>query len=675
MVIKKLFLAFCFCLTTVYCFGDNPGGITVTPSIWFDAEDSSTIVTANDLVVSWINKGAMDTATQSVTANQPLFVDNVINSHSVVRFDGTDDFLNANLSALNNTNYSIFVIEKRASSGVSSYIMGTPMGPGLPDFFGYSNTNWFTMGQLSNICYYPYNGNTGEIRLWNGLFNSGYPTGSKHRIYLSGDLKALGVQTGGDDTIGLTAGSGFIGCTISSGSASYSGDLAEIIVYNSGLATENINAINNSLANKWNIPITLNIDIRTTADYDFIILNDYYSIPTGNLVINSFASLTTENTFTILRGPNIYLGRFYSIKLPTLNAGLAWNLKDLYTSGQISIMGVPGSISEKPLIWLDASDSGSVCLVSANVSTWVDKTGNNYSGIGSTSNIADTPIYLPSGNALGSLDFSDNNYLIVSNNAFDSLRAHTMMVVFKRDAAETDAAVFGRNYNYGFAIIRFFGSQLGYEVGNINLSLDSFISFPSPPTSNLILVTGEFNPTTTLQQIFAYSEYVSSNILGGNILPDARDQAAIGRYMDVSGNGQRSLDGEISEIILYNTALSTSNRLSVENSLANKWGFLVTANLDIRGVTDNDTIIMNDVYSKPTGNLTITESWAYAPTTSTSFQVLSGSQIGNGSFSSVSVPGTNWDISALYTTGIITYTPAARIKATGKINFSGNVNL
>lgn len=44
------------------------------------------------------------------------------------------------------------------------------------------------------------------------------------------------------------------------------------------------------------------------------------------------------------------------------------------------------------------------------------------------------------------------------------------------------------------------------------------------------------------------------------------------RYIDSIGQTSSSLDSEVAEIIIYNTALNTSDRESVENYLKDKWG-------------------------------------------------------------------------------------------------------
>lgn len=234
----------------------------------------------------------------------------------------------------------------------------------------------------------------------------------------------------------------------------------------------------------------------------------------------------------------------------------------------------PGGISTTPLLWFDGADTSTIVTTNYGVTTWRDKSGNNYDAA-CTSNL-NQPNFLASGiNNLGSIHFENNDYLVVPNQSFDHLNDNTIICVFRLSNSANDAAIFGRDYNYGNAIIRFFNGQLGYEIGNLNLGLDNFISIPEPQIGKIILITGEFYSPFHMQILCAYGEVVATANFNGDLAPHPQDQVAIGRYMDINGNGQRSLNGDIAEIIVYNSALSDSDRAAVENYLIQKWGIAV----------------------------------------------------------------------------------------------------
>ena len=61
------------------------------------------------------------------------------------------------------------------------------------------------------------------------------------------------------------------------------------------------------------------------------------------------------DSFDILDWSNSVSGFFNSLVLPALNAGLAWNVDNLYTTGVISVAaGVPGDYNNNGIV--DAAD-------------------------------------------------------------------------------------------------------------------------------------------------------------------------------------------------------------------------------------------------------------------------------------------------------------------------------
>lgn len=66
---------------------------SISPNIWYDATDSSTITIATG-VSSWSNKGSgTNNATQGTASAQPSVVTNELNGYQIIRWDGSDDNL------------------------------------------------------------------------------------------------------------------------------------------------------------------------------------------------------------------------------------------------------------------------------------------------------------------------------------------------------------------------------------------------------------------------------------------------------------------------------------------------------------------------------------------------------------------------------------------------------
>lgn len=88
-------------------FSDSESNEGSTLSSWYDV--SSTSVTKTN-------------ASQN-GSNKPIFSSN-FNNINAVKFDGTSNFLNFDGSLLNNSDYTIFITEKRESNKSSNYFIG-----------------------------------------------------------------------------------------------------------------------------------------------------------------------------------------------------------------------------------------------------------------------------------------------------------------------------------------------------------------------------------------------------------------------------------------------------------------------------------------------------------------------------------------------------------------------
>ena len=89
-------------------FKDSESSDTNTLSAWYDIRES-------------LNK---NNAVQTNSANAPTY-SNTINYIHAVKFDGTNDYLTIpDASFLNNSSYTIFVLEKRESNKSNNYFIG-----------------------------------------------------------------------------------------------------------------------------------------------------------------------------------------------------------------------------------------------------------------------------------------------------------------------------------------------------------------------------------------------------------------------------------------------------------------------------------------------------------------------------------------------------------------------
>ena len=79
--------------------------------LWLDAADASTLTYDGDKKISnWADKSAFgNDADQVESGNSPMFIGQIQNDHSVVRFDGVDDYF-ADVFTIPTSNMTIFTV-------------------------------------------------------------------------------------------------------------------------------------------------------------------------------------------------------------------------------------------------------------------------------------------------------------------------------------------------------------------------------------------------------------------------------------------------------------------------------------------------------------------------------------------------------------------------------------
>lgn len=106
------------CLAVVAYAQPYPGGISADLEAWYDA--SALSLSNNDPVASWTDmSGNGYNSTQANAANRPIFVENVINGQPVVRFDGSDDYLQTVLASAIPQPITVFIVLKLPSNNAT----------------------------------------------------------------------------------------------------------------------------------------------------------------------------------------------------------------------------------------------------------------------------------------------------------------------------------------------------------------------------------------------------------------------------------------------------------------------------------------------------------------------------------------------------------------------------
>jgi hypothetical protein len=167
----------------------------------------------------------------------------------VVRFDGATTYLDVDLTFLNETPYTIVVLEVAANKGGStSYFMGdTGSGGDTTDnalHTGYRSSGDYTFAHYGDdLDYVPGSFTYPAARVWMDVIDGG----KNKTIYLNGTPVATMTAAGFLNSAGSQ---GHVGSGFDTSSTIYQGDIAEILVYTNA-QNANVAGIMSYLSNKW----------------------------------------------------------------------------------------------------------------------------------------------------------------------------------------------------------------------------------------------------------------------------------------------------------------------------------------------------------------------------------------------------------------------------------------
>ncbi|HSH03512.1 MAG TPA: Ig-like domain-containing protein, partial [Anaerolineae bacterium] len=259
--------------------GRGPGGVGQTNGndalvLWL--KDSQDAITGSNFI--WPDQsGYNQFATQPLNTNQPTIIPNAINGQSVIRFDGTDDFLEiADTDLLDfgvGDDFIIFAVIQTTDTNRGA-IIAKDVGPQLP--------SWWTRVTDTGLGRFliAANGEIGSNIYTIETINDGQPhIFSAYRHATADQLEAAVDGNTPNTTTDIIIGGQEndnpvrIG-RFNSGSWPLDGDIAEIIIYQANMKDAQLTIINNYLMAKYNItlPPANNFYAGATpalGDYDF----------------------------------------------------------------------------------------------------------------------------------------------------------------------------------------------------------------------------------------------------------------------------------------------------------------------------------------------------------------------------------------------------------------------
>lgn len=219
----------------------------LAPTLWLDAADTATITESSGSVSQWNDKsGNGNNVTQSTGSAQPTTGSNTLNGKNVVTFDGSDTLtLPSPLFTIPNGNSTVFSVSRQANVDAIDFIIG--MDEGGADRYVLR----YDVGQAS-VSFRSRNNNVGSVttstdnRDYNVIV--AYRNGTEEGIAVNGGTFTTSSSATSEDgidggNIGSQAGTQFY----------LTGDIAEILLFNRSLASNERIVVATYLKNKWGI--------------------------------------------------------------------------------------------------------------------------------------------------------------------------------------------------------------------------------------------------------------------------------------------------------------------------------------------------------------------------------------------------------------------------------------
>ena len=546
-----------------------PGPATISKSIsgfdprsvpgcqlWLDAADSSSI-TGSSPVTAWRDKSV--NGYSGTSSGSPTLVSASQNGLSCVSFTAaSSQYFNFGTGIpLLSTGITVFAVGKTTFGASAQTIVAKSRAYGTIGRWAllYESpyleflidvTGSGVLAQSSPTSY------SGVFSLFEGSWIS--PTSY---LYANGtqigSVSASGTPSSITDLVLVGAYPSSTGSTPPTSGYYYNGTIGEIIVYNTKLSTSQRQAIEGYLAWKWGIESVSTKNLITTHPFYY---NRVFSRP--------FQPVDIPGCMIWLDGADT------TTKTPTIPSSgtsiTAWQDKAclMYSTGTIAYSFTPGAIqkaSSNGTVYTEASPTyvtGGGLLFSNSTGLL----GNGQQGLGLySSNVNSSPLFtMPTQAmtiAIASYPLSNNSYRrLAALGSYQLGGAYLPNFFFGPEMGTSEGGTLLYDFN-GSAWGQANYGTTGYN-SNAALRVDVMIS--SPGASQWWWTNGTLNTFNTSNvYTSAYSNYPVNFFL-------------IGSYTNTI-DGNRNFHGNIYEVLLYNTALTISQRQQVEGYLAWKWGF------------------------------------------------------------------------------------------------------
>lgn len=562
--------------------------------------DAGVNVTGTE-VTSWSDQsGNGNSATQTSSSNRPIIVNNSMNGEPVIRFNGSSDFLelpSANDLKIRNSDYEVFIVYRSqnthsniefilASNELAHYELHTnssfPAGLRyIPNFTGNNYIDLGSTGQYTNQ--QPY------------LINLEATSTSGRLAVNNEDSISSSANAHSTSTANLLLGK--------RGDSSFhlNGDIAEVIIYNRVLSVADRQSVENYLSNKYNIdvpPVTPTVQVSNLSTSNLTSTSVQLNLNTGNgenrLIIaksgsavdfepvdgTSYTANAEFGTSSELGTGNyvVYAGADSSVTVTGLTAGNTYHFYAVEYNGgtgseaylrtnPVRINVTPSIIPSTNLKMHLRADAG-VSVSGVDVTGWTDQSGNGNSA--TQTSATNRPVLVSNSmNGEPVIRFNGTNSFLqlpTATNLGIVNNDYQMFIIARSNTPSTTSVYF---------LVSAESASEQYELHTNGSQGVRFI-----PKAGVYIDEGTAGDYTDgeahLYQMEATSTYGLIRMDADGITQSTGD-----RRSSESGNlrlgtrtaGSSWFNGDIAEVIIYNTVLSESDQNVVEDYLKNKYNF------------------------------------------------------------------------------------------------------
>ena len=480
----------------------GPLSIGASCTLWLDAADTTTLQLSGSSVVQWNDKsGNMRNASGGVS---PTYSP----ASNAIVFNGTSSYLTVPAATYAPLTAAFCVINYTGTTEGTVYRRGLTTGNTFE--FGLSILNTTQIRTSIVLSGTSREFTVGTSTTQQTMFCSTWDS-SMYSLLKNGNTLTSGTQSGTESTSSQPIAIGQILNDIGQplNIAYFTGNIYEIIFFNSVLSTTQRQAIEGYLAQKWGL--------------------------TANLPPNHPA---LSKTF--------YNGRVYQPQISLKPAPYA-------NYFPLSVAGCA--------LWLDAADpygTGTAPANGATLSTWSDKSLNNLS-----LTTVGTPTYNSTQYGKGGVIFNGSSYF--QNTIFSfPLATRAIFIVGNGSSVNTGLLALANVVDYNninSLVYTTNGSKSVYLTEYYPSGFNAIFTSPVEPVLISDSADGSsvsFYGNGSLVQSLSFSPTASTGIFVG-----ARNDNASDR---------KPMTGNINEIILYKITLTTNQRQQIEGYLAWKWG-------------------------------------------------------------------------------------------------------